>query len=160
VDERSRPNLQRMTLSGHWHARDHLDSEIDAASSAASKSVMRIHRRDAPRTNRGAFLCHDVDTRFLRPVSSTFAQQRSTILWGATPKNGDRHEHLPLTVIHGQRTRTRNQRTRVPFVLCPVYDARHGAKSFASTSRDPFGDGSKLDDAGKSDGSIRGHSTG
>jgi len=76
------------------------------------------------------------------------------------PANGDRHEHLPLTVIHRQRTRTRNQRTRMSYIFCPVYDAGYGAESFASTSRDPLSDRSNFDRAGKPARSTRGHSAG
>jgi hypothetical protein len=109
----------------------------------------------------GLFLCQDFDTRIFTACFLDICQTAVHDLMGARhPANGDRHEHLPLTVIHGQRTRARNHRTRLPYVLCPVYGAGHGAKSFASTSRDAFGYGSKLDDAGKSDRSIRGHSTG
>jgi hypothetical protein len=71
---------------------------------------------------------------------------------------GDRHEHLPLTVIHRQRTRTRNQRTRMSCIFCPMYDAGFGAESFASTSRDPLSHRSNFDRAGKPARSTRGHS--
>ena len=77
--------------------------EPDQSSSWTDPATLRrliARRAHSPRISRGVLLLSDVDARFLRPVSSTFARCGSRILWGATPSKWDRHEHLPLTVIH------------------------------------------------------------